>query len=216
LTASTPGEQASTVPKSGSAAATIEVGTAAAPEDAEYMDGDAFLYVKGNDVCICTTNVRDGGIRSVLLALFIKASLSNNTQQFSLLKVASIPVVDMINQDGIKEINIKSTLYKAAASYSRRKGHAIGLLGFVSRGAKALFGNEDDVSNDSLNVALSIKLDSRMTKNLTIGQSEINKLALDIIDNQEDDDNFVLITNSGQTISQDEMYVRETLNESPN
>src|SRR5262245_43028230 len=42
LTADTPGEEASVVPKKGNVE-TIEVGTTSAPADAEFMDGDAFL-----------------------------------------------------------------------------------------------------------------------------------------------------------------------------
>src|SRR5580693_7914751 len=52
ITADTPGDKASVVRKVGRGAEEAEVSTADAPSDAEFMDGDAFLYVKGDHVCL--------------------------------------------------------------------------------------------------------------------------------------------------------------------
>ncbi len=57
LTVETPGESASVVPKVEVAIEETEVSTASPPEGMEFMDGDGFLYVKGNDVCLCTTGI---------------------------------------------------------------------------------------------------------------------------------------------------------------
>jgi hypothetical protein len=61
LTADTPGERTSVVPKKRDTAE-MDVATVAAPPDAEFMDGDAFLYVNGDHVCMCATGLRDGAV----------------------------------------------------------------------------------------------------------------------------------------------------------
>jgi hypothetical protein len=210
MTASTPGEEASLVPTVHAGSTTFEVTTAPAPTNSEFMDGDACLYVNGNDVCICSTNLRDGGIRSVLIELFTKAALSNNTKQFSLLKVADMPKINMINGEGIKEIKLRATLYQAAFNYSRRKLQTQGILSSAARAAKLIFGNENDITNDSLNIETVIKIDGRSKAQLSIGQKELNRLAVDLVEHQEDDDKFIIVTNSGNKITQDQMYVNET------
>ncbi|MFZ1961244.1 MAG: hypothetical protein WAU63_08370, partial [Methylovirgula sp.] len=59
LVADTPGELTSIVPKI-KRDLEVEVDTASAPENAEFMDGDAFLYVRDNHVFICSSGIRDG------------------------------------------------------------------------------------------------------------------------------------------------------------
>ncbi|MGQ0589442.1 MAG: hypothetical protein ACT4N8_07915 [Sphingosinicella sp.] len=61
ITLDTPGEAASIVPKAGQTASEIKVGTSPPPKDAEFMDGDAFVYICGNDVALCTTGVNRRG-----------------------------------------------------------------------------------------------------------------------------------------------------------
>jgi hypothetical protein len=46
LIADTPGEQASVIPKMKKGVEEVDVSTAAPPTDAEFMDGDAFLFVQ--------------------------------------------------------------------------------------------------------------------------------------------------------------------------
>lgn len=49
----TPGESASIVSHLEVKGSELAVSTVSPPRDAEFMDSDAFLFVKDNDVCIC-------------------------------------------------------------------------------------------------------------------------------------------------------------------
>ena len=119
LTVDTPGEEASVVPKKGNVE-TFEVGTASAPADAEYMDGDAFLYVHGDDVCMCSTGLRDGAILLFLYEFFTKARLGKHATKFDLLKVPSIDKMRLLNREGVKQIDLRATLYQATTQYEAK------------------------------------------------------------------------------------------------
>jgi len=82
ITAETPGEPASILPKRRRAKDEIEVGTAAPPSDSEFMDGDAFVYVRGNDVCLCGTAMQDSTVRYFLQELFKLAKIRQDATQF--------------------------------------------------------------------------------------------------------------------------------------
>src|SRR5579859_5544494 len=75
ITTETPGEAASVVPKVASNAQELSVKTEAPPPDGEWLDGDAFLYVRENHVSICATALRDGAISFFLRELMRKAKL---------------------------------------------------------------------------------------------------------------------------------------------
>ena len=207
IVADTPGEAASIVPRVGVLAKELDVGTTNPPDDAEFMDGDAFLLVRGNDVCICATSMRDGGIRWYLSETFRKANLSNSSTQFDLLKVADTSKVSVILAQGVKEIDLRSTMFEASARYASRKNKVDSALGAASKQLRAIFGSAHDVTDDNLSIGLTIGVDRRRRGNLSLGTERINKIAIDLV-NDEDYDNYVIITNNGQRISRDELTVR--------
>ena len=97
LTTELPGESASIVPSISKSVAEVDVTTVAPPVNHEFVDGDAFLYVKGNDVCLCATGLRDGGIEYFLHALFKRAKIRKDSANFFLIKAADMKKVAMIN-----------------------------------------------------------------------------------------------------------------------
>jgi hypothetical protein len=113
LTVDTPGEAASVIPKIKVGQEEIDVGTAAPPPDSEFMDGDAFLFVVDNHVCLCSSGVRDGAIRLFLYEFFKKADLGDAATMFDLMKVANVSKLKMLHAQGVKEIELKATLYQA-------------------------------------------------------------------------------------------------------
>ncbi|MBB4304083.1 hypothetical protein GGD81_003138 [Rhodobium orientis] len=206
LTIETPGEAASIVP-SLKDVDNADVATTMPPEETEFMDGDAFLYVRDDDVCLCSTLVRDGAIKYFLYELFKKAKIRKDSNKFDLVKVADIDKVMLLHAQGVKEVVIKSTIYEATAQYARRKSQAAGILGSLSKNLKAFWGNENDVNQDSLHVLLEIKTDARR-KGLKLGEERIEALAEDLLRNTEYNDDFVIITKEGQRIGPEEIYIR--------
>ncbi|MBG6158233.1 hypothetical protein IWQ52_004291 [Labrenzia sp. EL_159] len=201
----TPGEAASVVP-SVHGVDIVDVSTTSPPIDTEFMDGDAFLYVRDDDVCLCSTVIRDGAITFFLRELFKKAEIRKDADKFDLIKVADIDKVKLLHAQGVKEVIIKSTIYDATSQYSRRNVQAAGLVGRLAKHLKAFCGNEHDANEDALQVVLEIKTDRRR-KGLKLGEQRVEKIAEDLLRNQEDDDDFMIITKEGQRIGPKEIYM---------
>ncbi|HSQ21077.1 MAG TPA: hypothetical protein VLR92_11995, partial [Blastocatellia bacterium] len=96
LIADTPGEEASVIPKMKRGIEEVDVGTASPPDDSEFMDGDAFLYVRDDHVFLCSTGLRDGAIRVFLYEFFSKAKLGKHATKFDLLKVPKLDKLKML------------------------------------------------------------------------------------------------------------------------
>jgi hypothetical protein len=210
FTADTPGEAASIVPKKAIIADEIQVGTAAPPADAEFMDGDAFLYVNQNDVCFCATGLRDSTIRHVLQDFFRLARIRKDADQFDLLKIANVNKVKLLQSQGVAEIELRSTLSVATVSYNRRKHQPQGILGAAAKQVKAILGKEHDVTSDALRVMLTIKSDKRRL-GIALGEKRLKTLATSVINDQENDDEYVIITKGGQRIGPNEILMRSTV-----
>jgi hypothetical protein len=64
---------------------------------------------------------------------------------------------------------------------------------------------------DGLRVMLTIKTDERFSKGVAIGEKKIEMLAADVVKNQEDYDDYRIITGTGQTISPTEIFVNNSV-----
>jgi len=219
LTSETPGEAASVVPKADAKTTQLDLKSERPLAEGEWLDGDAFLFVKDDHVCICTTEMRDGAIHQYLFELFKKAKLHEDSIKFELLKVADMSKIKMLHKQGVKELELRATMYKASADYEKRKGNATGLPGFVAKQVRALIGQPNDVTPDGLRVFLSIRTDRRFgPKALALGESRIEALAADVVRNQPkagDKDkkyyDYVIKTGTGQRITPDEIYMKTTV-----
>ena len=211
LTTDTPGEKASVVPKFKKETEELEIGIADAPEDAEFIDGDAFLYVNGDHVCLCTTGMRDGAVRQFLHEFFAKAKLDKKYSMFELMKAPKMDKVKMLKQDGVKQIWLGASLYQATTKYENRKANTAGTLRKIATHIRKIVGAENEEIDDSLRVAVVIKTDERIRKHLKLGETRIEKLAHDVIKNYEKHDDFQIETNTGQKISAEEIFISETV-----
>jgi hypothetical protein len=208
LTVETPGEPASVVPTGAPNISELDLLTAAPPSEGEWLDGDAFLFISDDHICMCGSGIRDGSIRYFLHSLFKKASLRKDSIKFELVKVADISKVKLIQSQGVKELEIRASLYKATASYRKRMNHAAGALGVIGKHLKAVLKKPDDVSPDALRVILTLKTDRRFSKDLKLGEQNIAQLAKDVLINKTEDDDYVIVTKSGQRISPEEIFMR--------
>jgi hypothetical protein len=210
ISADTPGEWASIVPDAGDKQS-IDVSTTNPPTSTEFMDGDAFAYIHDDHVCLCVSLVHDAIIYGALRYMFSSARLSSDAQKFELIKVADTDKLKMIHGEGIDYIDLRASVYQASMDYLRRSAQAQGLLGKTAKNIKALVGTPNDVTKDSLQINLIIKKDKRVRKHLTLGEKELDFVATSLLENQEAGDYFSIHLDSGQIITQDEIYIRKKL-----
>jgi hypothetical protein len=91
----------------------------------------------------------------------------------------------------------------------RRRAHVTGILGAIGKEIKSFLKAPYDVTPDGLRVTLTIKTDRR-SKHLTLGENRIEALAEDVIRSGETDDEYVIITGTGQKISPHEIFLKST------
>ena len=205
LVAETPGDEASTLSAEDEEKEASEVGVAPPPTGKEFMDGDIFVYVVGNNVCLCSTVLRDAVLTLYLQSVFQKAKLGEVATMFELQKVANIDKLKVIQAEGVKEIDIKASLYDASLHCETRNATTMRALGVAAKHIKAVFGSNPKASPDNLQVGITIVADGRM-KGRILGDDHIKKLAKEVV---EGDDDYVIVTKKNQRISKDEIYVRD-------
>jgi len=169
------------------------------------MDGDIFVYVNGNNVCMCSSVLRDGSVTTFCRDLFDRAKFGIEATQFDLMKIANVDKLKMIKAQGVKEIDIRASMYDATVSYLDRKD-AAGALGVVGKHLTAIFGGEKQPKADNLSVTIAITADGRIKGKQKLGGERMETLANDIIDGDED---YRITTKHGQRITQSEIFVRE-------
>lgn len=212
LTFETPGEPASIVPHVTADASELQVTTLAPPNYAEFMDGDAFLYVNGNDTMLCTTAVAIGSIRYYFHAFFDKAAIRHDAGQFEFMNAVNTKLFDLIQRKGIKEIEIKASMLEASAHYQARKTHVAGVTGHVSRFLRHIAGSDPVVKDDALRVAVTLNVDKRLKKGIALGRKKLENIAMNIIENREAEDDYTIILESGEKIKPKELVLRSHAN----
>jgi hypothetical protein len=208
LVVETPGGAASVVPKVPAKSIELDLKTENPPPYGEWLDGDAFLFVRGNHVCLCATGFRDGAISWFLHEFFAKAQIRKDATRFELIKAADISKVKLLHSQGVKELEIKALMFNATAHYERRKATTYGALGATGKFLKSILQKPNDYTADSLKVILSLKVDRRFSKSIKLGERRIEQLSADVVKNAEKGDDFAIITKTGQRISQNEIFMR--------
>jgi len=105
------------------------------------------------------------------------------------------------------EIELMGSLYKASIDYHKRKDKAVGALDILSRHFKAVFGAGHDVTDDALRVIVTLKVDRRHRGGISLGYKRLEELAVNVIENQEKDDEYVIVTKDGERIKPSEIVL---------
>lgn len=206
IAADTPGDQASTLPQAAEANLEHGVDTTPPPKGSEYMDGDVIVFVKGNDLCICATSLREGTITAYCDELFRKAKLGDDATMFDLQNVANVDKLKMIEEQGVKEIDLTATLDEASIKYMNRKTAIGGGLGVLGKHLNAVLRKDKPAAGDNIRVGIVLKTDGRMKKGKALGTKRLKAAAKELV---EGDDGYVIVTGTNQRISSDEIFVRE-------
>jgi hypothetical protein len=202
IVAETPGDSAPVLRKAKESKAEGAVGVEPAPPGSEWMDGDVFLYVRGDDVCICSNGLREGAATAYCCEMFRKATLPDDTCKFTLEKIANISKLKMIQAQGVKEIDLGASLYEATTKYGKRKSPQK-LLHVLSRHLKALGMSDPVGSNENLMVGIVLRV-NRRRKGRVVAEKQMGTLAKSVI---ADDEDYKIITNTGQIINKNEIFI---------
>ncbi|PNE11787.1 MAG: hypothetical protein CR217_06935 [Beijerinckiaceae bacterium] len=112
----------------------------------------------------------------------------------------------MLHKQGVKEIELRATMFQATLQYEVRKNEACGVL---RSAAKFINDAREDVEvEDGIRVQIILKTDERLRKNIIFGEEKIEKIAVDVVKNEVDYEDYVLVTKSGHRIGPKEIFVK--------
>ena len=210
ITADTPGEAASTVPKALNTAE-VNVGSAPPPADAEFMDGDAFAFIRDDHVCFCSGSglMREGSLQRFLVRLFEKADLGDAATSFTLEQVADAEKIALIEAQGVKRIDLNASVYAAATHYARRQG-PMASLRQAARSIWASLQDDDDDHEDNLLLRVSIHADGRIHSNEELGFDRLEEIARQVIEGQQEGDKYTIITRDDQRIGPEKVMLQKS------
>ena len=102
-------------------------------------------------------------------------------------------------------------MYEASNKSTSQKGSAYGAVGAAVKHLSALIGRPNDVTNDSLNIGLTIKLDGRSKKHIGLGAEKLHSWALSLASSESDDSEYVIILSNNKKITPDELKISKNV-----
>jgi hypothetical protein len=225
IAAYAPGEPTSTIAKNkGAKSSTITAEPA--PQGKDYLDGEIFVLINGNHVILCPSGVRESLATNYFIHALTKVGETKIATTLDLDKVAKTSKLKMIQDEGVKEILLQSSLYEASILQLDTKTPSIG--GFrvlIAQQMERIFAKDPDLHAisefENLNISLSIRFDGKEGRKRhadpkfgTAGRARLIKASQRVLDEHDEGDSegFVIITGANNQITADEVRVADKVN----
>ena len=225
IAAYAPGEPTSTINKIKNAKAAA-ITAEPAPEGKDYLDGDIFVLVNGNHVILCPSGARESVATNYFIHALTKIGRTKVATTLELDKVAKTSKVKMIQEEGVKEILLRSSLYEASLLQFDAKNPSIdGFGALIAQQMKRIFAKDPDLHAigelENLNISLSVRFDGKEGRKRhadpkfgVAGHERLIKASQRVLDecDEEDSGGFVIITGANNQITADEVRVSDKVN----
>ncbi|USE70854.1 hypothetical protein CTT31_17690 [Pseudoalteromonas maricaloris] len=218
-----PGEATSIIDKS-KRAKQSNVTAQPAPDGKDYLDGEVFVYVKGNHVILCPSGVRESVVETYFWHVLRAVDEKVIAQTFELDKVAKTNKLRMIKDEGVKEIDLNTSLYEASLIHMDRSRPKVGdWKKALANQFSAVFSKDKDLKEitekENLNVKVTIKFDGlearKHSKDPEFGKSgkkRLERTAEQVIQafDEDEENGFIIVTGAGNRITSDEIRVSDS------
>lgn len=195
-----------------------------APDGSDYLVGDVFVFIKDNHVILCTSGVRENVVDIYIRNILKAYGMKGISQTFELDKVAKTDKLKMIRDEGVKGIDLNTSLYEASLLHLDRDNPKISSIKkAVADQITAIFRKDQDLKDikekENLNIKISLKFDGqeamKHSKEPQFGESgrkRLEEAAKQVITDYEteQEDGFVITTRSGNTIKANEIRVSDS------
>lgn len=198
-----PGEQASTVPLT---ADTTDLGRASPPEDQEFLEGDAMMFIRGDDVIFCVSALQERSLIDYIRLLLSQSGFDSQSKQFSLLKHANRDVIEQLLREGVRKIRLNVTApdVSAALPFGGSWGRLAALTETALELVRGLIGSDRSEQELSRLAGLRSYVEIR-ADNEHLDQGA--KIAENVLDNIEGD--YEIVTTRGIRITSSEIALKE-------
>lgn len=190
------------------------------PNDRAFKLSDAYLLIEGNDILLITDgHIRAPSVAAYLRALLDKADLEAAASAFELKKVTNQEKQRVLATEGIKEIHLKTNMYRAThdldfVADARPSGLGARMKGFISI-VKDLFAEEAQNSSeqklqelaenwDHLQVSTVIKAEGGSRAEQIVLET-MEAVGSDVLDELSDGVDVTVITLKGTKIHMSEV-----------
>lgn len=218
-----PGEATSIIDKD-KAAKVSNVAAQSAPAGKDYLDGDIFVYIKGNHVILCPSGAREKVVELYIWHVLRACNHKEIAKTFELDKVAKASKLKMIRDEGVKEVDLDTSLYEASLIHlDKGKPKVSSLKKAVADQLSAIFGKDKELKDikekENLNLKISIKFDGMEARRHSkephfgdAGRKRLEKTAEQVIEEFEKDDEngFVIVTGANNRITSEEIRVSDS------
>jgi hypothetical protein len=221
IVALAPGENATTVPIALQPNSDAE-GAAMPPTASAFKGGDFFIVLHGNNVLCVGDHLRIGAVESYMREFFSHALPSEPVAAaFEILPVARKKKAKMLEREGIKAIELNSTLYAATldepTGASKLLGPFRGAIDGVYESVKAVVKQDETEEFNEHLADVQIKLSIRVKGGLRgpeVPRAAVEALGSKLVSNDElaedEDISPVLVTNKGNRVSVTEASVSQS------
>lgn len=218
-----PGEATSIIDKDATAK-NSSVTAQIAPSGKDYLNGDIFVYINGNHLILCPSGVRENLVEIYIYLILQAVDEKDIASTFELDKVAKVSKLKMIKDEGVKEIELRASLYEASLIHlNKGKPKVSGIQGAIAHELSALFCKDPELKDirekENLSVSVVLRVDGNEAKRHSreigfgdAGKKRLRRTAEFIINEFETDgdDGFVIVTGANNKITSDEIRVSDS------
>jgi len=204
----TPAEKTSVVPIAKPEDEERDLETRGAPRGTEYMDGDACVLIRRNDVLLTAHNFGDGRFEAFISELGHKLDPDKLGVSFGLTKKIKRTMLEKLLRDGVKRVMLDVAEFGQEIEHMERKTVSQNLRDGVLDLLNAYFGRDpgmEDLSDaENMTARLTIIYDRR--KKGKIEADDFATLGRALV--EEGAAGYTIVTTSGETITERQMVVR--------
>lgn len=205
-----PEQPASLVPAA-SSSESVDTETQMPPAKRNYMEGDIFFMVSGNDLILLPSGARES-IALAYISLSLGSGGTDINLKYDIEAIADINKVKMIQNEGVKKIALNTSIYDATLKHEEMKSHRHTSKSFYDGAAQFIFklfkedhNIEDMKEMENLSVRIELSYNSRK-KGFDVGSDYLQNTAKELI-KDEDSEGFSIITNKGNKLDENQIRI---------
>lgn len=224
-----PGQSTSVINNASAQTTESPVSEVEAPVGNDFLDGDIFFFINGNNIILLQSGARDTVALHYLNQMLIKNSFEHISSTLEFQKIANEDKVQMIKNEGVKSIELNASLYEASLMYADKKKQdqkikvtkIMEIKGIIAEHIRQVFAKDESLNSisekENVNIKLSISFDGREARKHKkdptfgeLGRSRLQKCSEKIVqEDMEESDGFTIITGDGNQIKTDEIVVSD-------
>lgn len=228
-----PDEQTTTIEKS-KRVKRSKLHAEAATAGRDFLSGDIFALVKDNHLILCPSGVRESVVHTYIYNVLKKCKYVRMLASFDLEKIAKASKLAMVATEGVKSIELGTSLYDASiseidsAAKKETQKKIDGLLKKAAELFEDMFAKDPNLNEikeqENLNIKISLNFDGREARRKgkpvgfgEVGRSRLKKTSEEIIKEFEEkaslgfeEDGFKIVTMAGNVITPSEIRVSDS------